>query len=159
MNYELTSGEYAAHPDVNERDHFSFGGGRRIWYPHPHPPPGAVRTSEFEVWLANCFCSPGLHVAERSIFLNLARLLWGFKIEHAKDDNGHIIPVDLPRMVLFLGRCQILFRINAVSLFEMRLIVAITVRSAKRERILRRQWVEAKKVGVNFEDSVQFEKI
>jgi len=41
----------------------------------------------------------------------------------------------------------------------MRLIVVITGRSAKRERILRRQWVEAKKVGVNFEDSVQFEKI
>jgi hypothetical protein len=32
LHHDLTSGEYAAHPDVNERDHFSFGGGRRIWY-------------------------------------------------------------------------------------------------------------------------------
>lgn len=26
--------------------------------------------------------------------INLARLLWGFNIEHAKDENGNIIPVD-----------------------------------------------------------------
>jgi hypothetical protein len=26
--------------------------------------------------------------------LNIARLLWGFNIEHAKDENGNIIPVD-----------------------------------------------------------------
>jgi cytochrome P450 len=64
----LTAGEYAAHPDVSQRDHFSFGGGRRI--------------------------CPGIHVAERSVFLNLARLLWGFNIEHAKDENGNIILVD-----------------------------------------------------------------
>jgi len=35
-----------------------------------------------------------MHVAERSIFLNLARLLWGFNIERAKDENGNDIPVD-----------------------------------------------------------------
>ena len=64
----MSAGEYAAHPDVSQRDNFSFGGGRRI--------------------------CPGMHVAERSIFLNLARLLWGFNIEHAKDDKGNIIPVD-----------------------------------------------------------------
>jgi len=28
------------------------------------------------------------------MFLNLARLLWGFNIEHARDQNGDIIPVD-----------------------------------------------------------------
>lgn len=68
-------------------------------------------------------------------------------------------PLILQRMVLSLGLCQIRFRINAVSLSGMRLIVAITVRSPKRERILRRQWAEAQNVGVNFEDSVHFEKI
>jgi hypothetical protein len=35
-----------------------------------------------------------VHVAERSIFLNLARLLWGFDLTLAKDENGEIIPVD-----------------------------------------------------------------
>ena len=53
---------------MQKRDHFSFGGGRRI--------------------------CPGLHLAERSIFVNLARLLWGFNLELAKDEAGNIIPVD-----------------------------------------------------------------
>lgn len=77
MHHDLTAGEYAAHPDVEKRDHFSFGGGRRI--------------------------CPGLHIAERSIFLNLARLLWGFSIEHAKDENGNIIPVDFTTAGLVPG--------------------------------------------------------
>jgi len=68
LHHNLTAGEYAAVADVNARDHFSFGGGRRI--------------------------CPGLHIAERSVFINTARLLWGFNIEHAKDENGQIVPVD-----------------------------------------------------------------
>ena len=68
LQHGLTAGEYAALADVDARDHFSFGGGRRI--------------------------CPGLHIAERSVFINLARLLWGFNIEHAKDEEGNIIPVD-----------------------------------------------------------------
>jgi cytochrome P450 len=68
VHHNLTAGEYAALANVNERDHFSFGGGRRI--------------------------CPGLHIAERSVFINLARLLWGFNIEHARDEKGEIIPVD-----------------------------------------------------------------
>jgi len=35
-----------------------------------------------------------MHVAEQSLFINLARLLWGFNIELAKDENGETIPVD-----------------------------------------------------------------
>jgi hypothetical protein len=64
----MTAGEYAALADVYARDHFGFGGGRRI--------------------------CPGLHIAERSVVINLARFLWGFDVEHAKDKNGNIIPVD-----------------------------------------------------------------
>jgi len=64
----LTAADYAASPNVRERDHFAYGGGRRI--------------------------CPGLHVAEQSLFINLARLLWGFNIERARGENGEIIPVD-----------------------------------------------------------------
>jgi hypothetical protein len=35
-----------------------------------------------------------MHLAEQSLFINLARLLWGFNIAHAKDENGKEIPVD-----------------------------------------------------------------
>ena len=36
----------------------------------------------------------GLHVAEQSLFVNIARLLWGFNLTLAKDANGTDIPVD-----------------------------------------------------------------
>ena len=68
LDFPLNAAEYAAHPDVFERDHFGFGGGRRI--------------------------CPGLRVAERSLFINIARILWGFDISHAEDEDGNIIPVD-----------------------------------------------------------------
>jgi hypothetical protein len=35
--------------------------------------------------------------------LNIARLLWGFNIEHAKDENGNIIPVDFTLTGLMPG--------------------------------------------------------
>jgi len=42
-------------PDPRKRDHFSFGAGRRI--------------------------CPGAHLAENSLFITLARILWAFKLE------------------------------------------------------------------------------
>jgi cytochrome P450 len=68
VNHNLASMDYAALSDINARDHFAFGGGRRI--------------------------CPGAWVAERSVFLNVARLLWGFNVDFAKDENGNTIPVD-----------------------------------------------------------------
>lgn len=67
-NFSLTAAEAAATANPDDRDHYSYGGGRRI--------------------------CPGMHVAERSLFINLARLLWGFDIRHAKDETGNDIPVD-----------------------------------------------------------------
>lgn len=67
-DHKLSAAESAAAADPNDRDHYSYGGGRRI--------------------------CPGMHVAERSLFLNIARLLWAFDIRHAKDSNGMDIPVD-----------------------------------------------------------------
>ena len=49
----------AVGPDVSRRDHFTFGSGRRI-------------------------CQ-GMHVAERSLFLGISRLLWGFDIKAKVD--------------------------------------------------------------------------
>jgi len=67
-DFPLTAAEAATAADPKDRDHYSYGGGRRI-----------------------CV---GMHVAERSLFINLARLLWGFDIRHAKDADGNDIPVD-----------------------------------------------------------------
>ncbi|ERS95312.1 cytochrome P450 [Sporothrix schenckii 1099-18] len=60
-------GEAAANPDAAKRDQFTFGAGRRI--------------------------CPGIHVAERSLFLAMSRILWGFDITPALDASGQ---PDLP---------------------------------------------------------------
>lgn len=53
-----TAAESAQSPDVSKRDHFTFGAGRRI--------------------------CPGMHVAERTLFLSISRLLWGFDFSKGK---------------------------------------------------------------------------
>ena len=67
MNDFQSLADAAANPDGTKRDQFTFGAGRRI--------------------------CPGIHVAERSLFLGVARILWAFHIEPASDENGKpIIP-------------------------------------------------------------------
>ncbi|KAK4998429.1 hypothetical protein LTR66_002329 [Elasticomyces elasticus] len=59
--------EAASNSDAHKRDHFTFGAGRRI--------------------------CPGMHVAERSLFLGISRLLWGFEFSPAIGaDRKPIIP-------------------------------------------------------------------
>lgn len=63
-----TSSEAAMNGDATKRDHFVFGAGRRV-------------------------CQ-GMHIADRSLFLGIARLLWAFNIERAVDANGHEVVPD-----------------------------------------------------------------
>jgi cytochrome P450 len=81
LGHPLSAAEYTVHPDVSLRDHFGFGGGRRV--------------------------CPGVHVAENSIFINVARTLWGFNIEHARDADGNIIPVDFTTKAFVSGALAI----------------------------------------------------
>lgn len=59
MDDMQTSFEAASNPDPLKRDHFSFGAGRR-----------------------RC---QGMHIADRSLFLALARILWAFDLTRAVD--------------------------------------------------------------------------
>lgn len=68
-----TAGEAAANPDASKRDQFVFGAGRRI-------------------------CQ-GMHIAERSLFLGISRMLWAFNFEKAKDENGNEITPDISKLV------------------------------------------------------------
>lgn len=63
-----SAAESAASPDASQRDHFVFGTGRRV-------------------------CQ-GMHVAERSLFLAMSRILWAFDNEPAVDKNGAKIMPD-----------------------------------------------------------------
>lgn len=65
-------GDAAANPDASKRDAFTFGAGRRI--------------------------CPGIHVAERSLFLAMSRILWAFNIEPALDATGKPILPDPDRL-------------------------------------------------------------
>ncbi|PMD33513.1 cytochrome P450 [Hyaloscypha variabilis F] len=62
-----SSQESAVQADFNKRDHFTFGAGRRI--------------------------CPGLHVADRSLFLTFSRLLWAFDMEPEGELVGKVDPV------------------------------------------------------------------
>jgi hypothetical protein len=63
-----TSAEAVGNPDPSKRDHFVFGAGRRV-------------------------CQ-GMHIADRSLFLGISRLLWAFKFEKAIDAQGREIVPD-----------------------------------------------------------------
>jgi hypothetical protein len=86
------------------------------------------------------------------MYLNLARLLWGFNIEHARDENGNILPVDFTTDGLLPGAmCTAIPFQCCTPPFQFGcLMLAITVRSPKHEKILRQEWMEAEKVGVDF---------
>lgn len=60
---------YAGSPDYMNRDHYVYGAGRRI-----------------------CV---GIHLAERTQWRIVARLLWAFRIEPALDEAGRPVKLDL----------------------------------------------------------------
>ncbi|KAK5637562.1 hypothetical protein RRF57_013277 [Xylaria bambusicola] len=97
----------AVNPDVSQRDQFCFGAGRRI--------------------------CPGIHVADRSLFLGISRLLWAFDFKRPLDDNGNEIVPDHTKITQgFLA---------APLDFEF----VITPRDSKRAEIIRSEWETAKR--------------
>jgi cytochrome P450 len=51
-----------------ERDHYGYGAGRRL--------------------------CPGIHLAERNLFLAMSKLLWAFDMSPSVDESGRDMPVD-----------------------------------------------------------------
>ncbi|CAG7972379.1 unnamed protein product [Penicillium olsonii] len=66
LDDQQSFGDAAANPDPSQRDVFTFGAGRRM--------------------------CPGIHVAERSLFLGMARILWAFRIEAEIVDGRPVLP-------------------------------------------------------------------
>ena len=103
---DTTAAESFAHPDVSKRDHFSFGSGRRV--------------------------CPGMHLADRSIFLVIARTLWAFDIKLKIGDDG--IP-RLPQQDQF---------VQGMAVHPKKFEVNITPRNERRAELVTRMWEEAK---------------
>ncbi|CZR56109.1 related to O-methylsterigmatocystin oxidoreductase [Phialocephala subalpina] len=68
LGYDLPAAAYLNSADPNERDHVSYGAGRRV--------------------------CPGIHVAEKSLFLNISRILWAFNISKKKIDGTAVDPLN-----------------------------------------------------------------
>lgn len=111
LNKPLPAADYINTNDPYERDHFTYGAGRRV--------------------------CPGVHVAERSLFINIVRTLWGFNISKKKGPNGTFIEPDMAMIRGFL---------SVPKPFECQ----ITSRSAKHEAVIRSSFAEAEKNGIEF---------
>lgn len=98
----------AANPDASKRDQFTFGAGRRI--------------------------CPGIHVAERSLFLGVARMLWALDFAPAKDPaTGKVMLPDQEKLTQGFV-CQ-----------PVEFPVAITPRSEARHQMVVEEWLAAER--------------
>lgn len=100
-------GDAAANPDPTKRDQFTFGAGRRI--------------------------CPGIHVAERSLFLGMSRILWAFKIEPAIGEDGKPILPDPDKLT------------QGFVCMPEEFPAKITPRSQAKADLVTREWHEAEK--------------
>lgn len=105
----LTAAESMSQANADLRDHFTFGAGRR-----------------------NC---PGVHIAHNSLFINIARILWGFNIRKSKDANGDVIEPSTAAQPGFL-----LTPVNFACHFE--------PRSENHAKIIEDAWASAQKEGL-----------
>ncbi|KAK7180398.1 hypothetical protein DPSP01_001825 [Paraphaeosphaeria sporulosa] len=101
--HDTQSAFEAAHAaDFAQRDHYTFGAGRR-----------------------SC---QGMHIAERSLFLAYARLLWAFDFTPTKDFTGKPILPDADNLT------------DGVLVRPEEFPVQITPRSAEKAEAVRREW-------------------
>lgn len=115
---DQTSYEAATNADASKRDHFVFGAGRRI-------------------------CQ-GMHIADRSLFFAIARLLWAFNLDKAVDSEGRSITPDADALTQGFLVQPIAFPAK------------IRPRSEKHAELVRAAWKEAQDL---LDESKQWAKI
>lgn len=111
MNHTLRAGAYAAMANPLERDHFGFGAGRRI--------------------------CPGMHLAENSVFITIAKILWAFEVRPALGPDGKEEVLDNTDNAFEEGT------IVVPKPFRLRFIP----RSPQREKVIREEWKAAERDG------------
>ncbi|KAI8670225.1 Fumitremorgin C synthase [Fusarium keratoplasticum] len=108
--------ELAASADYGSRDHYGYGSGRRI--------------------------CPGIHLAERNLFLAIAKIIWAFSIKPAVDEQGKEVELDINPQTGY-GEGFLL----CVRDFPCK----ITPRSEARRETIMREFNEAQKVFSKFD--------
>jgi hypothetical protein len=94
--------ESATNSDPTQRQNWVFGAGRRL-------------------------CQ-GMHIAERSLFLAIARLVWAYSFEKARDSNGQPVTPDTEDLVGGLTVTPAAFK------------AIITPRSKEKAGIITKDW-------------------
>jgi hypothetical protein len=107
----LSAAEYINSRDPFERDHFTYGAGRRV--------------------------CPGVHVAERSLYINIVRTLWGFNIAKPVGVDG--VPIE-PNTGMIRGFLSVPNPFDA----------SMTVRSPAHAATIRKVFDQAERVGIHF---------
>lgn len=106
---EQSSIDAANNPDVSKRDHFVFGAGRR-----------------------RC---QGMHIADRSLYLAISRLLWAFDFKRSVDpDTKKEIVPDMDNLV------------DGMMAFPHPFPAKIVPRSDYKAQCVRKEWDEAAKL-------------
>ncbi|KAG9526284.1 cytochrome P450, partial [Aureobasidium melanogenum] len=100
--------EMAAHPDPSKRDTVGFGAGRRL--------------------------CPGMHVADRSLFLGITGILWSFSVTPKKDAQGQDILPNADNLIVGLAARPEPFEVSILS------------RNEKRACIIREEWKDAQRL-------------
>ncbi|KAK8196771.1 hypothetical protein M8818_006938 [Zalaria obscura] len=111
LKYDLPAAAYLNVADPMERDHLSYGAGRRV--------------------------CPGIHVAEKSMFINIARMIWAFDISKKMGADGHVVEPDC--------RTE-----KGWMTVPVRFEVDLKVRSADRAAIIRKTFQEAEAKGMEW---------
>ncbi|CAK7218989.1 hypothetical protein SEUCBS140593_003741 [Sporothrix eucalyptigena] len=111
LNHPLSAAEYMNVADANDRDHFTYGAGRRA--------------------------CPGVHVAEKSLFIIISRVLWGFNIGKKRAADGSFIEPTTKMMEGFL---------SVPEPFDCK----ITVRSPAREKHIRDVFKKSQAEGLHY---------
>lgn len=118
LGNDSTLFESATSGDASKRDHFVFGAGRRL-------------------------CQ-GMHVAERSLFLAISRLLWAFRLDKAVDENGRQMVPDPDHLT------------DGFLVQPMPFLARITPRSEKHAAVIRAAWEERQGV---LDEKKQWKKV
>ncbi|KAH7378727.1 cytochrome P450 [Pyrenochaeta sp. MPI-SDFR-AT-0127] len=111
LNHPASAAQYMNIADPMERDHFAYGAGRRA--------------------------CPGVHVAERSLFINVSRVLWGFSLKKKIGEDGKEVEVTSRMMPGFF---------SIPEPFE----CDIAPRSERHAAIMREECDKAEKAGLDY---------
>lgn len=111
INHTASAADYINASDASTRDHFSYGAGRRV--------------------------CPGVHVAERSLYINIARVLWGFNLKNKIGKDGKEVQVTEKMVPGFF---------SVPEKFE----CDIRPRSQAHLEVMRREWEKAEREGLDY---------